>query len=333
MNACFQAMERRRRFHLFALMGLLPIAVALALSLGSFPMGPGDFWEALRNPSGGPRSLVVWNLRLPRIASALICGWGLALGGMILQGVLRNPLASPATLGVSQGAAFGAAFSVWLFGAGTMSMAFAAFLGGAAAAAFLLLLTWRGRLDARDLVLAGVALASLFTSATLVLQYLASETELALMLFWSFGDLARSTWTEWGVCAVVVLGASLWMLWRRWDLNAMEAGDAVAEGLGVNLLGLRLRALACVALVTGVVTAFHGVIAFLGLMAPHLARGIVGVEQRWLLPSSSLVGALLLLGADALGRSLPTAGVLPVGVLTSFLGAPTFLLLLMRRRS
>jgi iron complex transport system permease protein len=286
---------------------------------------------------------------VPRIAAAIVAGWGLGLSGLATQSLLRNPLASPFTLGISQGAAFGAAFSIVILGAGGMrasalrtqdaasffihsvyAVTVFAFLGALLATVVILALARLRKMTPESIILAGVALSSLFTSGTILVQYFATDVEIATVVFWTFGDVARSSWREIGLLALITGGAILYYLFHRWNLNAMAAGEESAMALGVEVERVRLAGMFIAALVAALATAFHGVIAFLGLLAPHIGRRLVGADHRLLAPFSGLIGALLLLAADTGGRLLVGSGTLPVGVLTSFMGAPLFLYLLMR---
>jgi iron complex transport system permease protein len=243
---------------------------------------------------------------------------------------LKNPLGSPSTLGISQGAAFGAALSIVAFEAKVLPVTFFAFGGSIAATLVILVLARLKQLTPEAIILAGVALSALFHSATILIQYLASETELAMVVFWTFGDVARSNWREIGVLGGMVFLASGFLIALRWDFNALSSGEEAAKGLGVRVEGLRVSGMVVAALVSALATAFHGVIAFIGLIAPHMARRLVGNNHTLLIPFSAVLGALLLLTADTLGRVLIGSGALPVGVITSFLGAPMFLYLLVR---
>ncbi len=312
------------------LAALIVILAVLAVTQGAYDMTPVRVLQALAGMADGPTGVVVWNIRMPRIIAALVVGWGLSLSGLTLQSLLENPLGSPSTLGISQGAAFGAAAAIILFGARIFSVTLFAF-GGAMGATFIILALARlRRLSPEAVILAGVALSSLFASATTLLQYVATETELAAVVFWTFGDVARSDWGEIGLMAIAAGIATLYWMVRRWDLNALASGEETARGLGVNVNRVRLEGMMAAAVVAALATAFHGVIAFVGLIAPHMARRLVGADHGMLIPFSALLGALLLLSADTLGRMLVGSGALPVGVVTSFMGAPLFLYLLIR---
>jgi iron complex transport system permease protein len=289
-----------------------------------------EFFLALTGNLEGPKRIVIANIRLPRIVSAIICGWGLSLSGLCIQSLLKNPLGSPSTLGISQGAAFGAALSIVIFGAEVFSVSFFAFSGAMAATLTILVLARLKSLSPEAIILAGVALSSLFASATLLIQYLATETELAMVVFWTFGDVARSNWQEIFLMTGTILLVSCYIISLKWELNAMSYGEETAKGLGVRVQRIRIIGMILSTLVAALATAFHGVIAFIGLIAPHIARRLVGENHGFLIPCSLLIGALLLLTADTLGRIIIGSGALPVGVLTSFLGAPMFLYLLVR---
>lgn len=319
------------------LMGVL-LAVGIVLSvfavaLGTYGLSAAKVMAALIGRAEGPATVVVWNIRLPRVAASVVTGWGLALAGLFIQSVLRNPLGSPSTLGISQGAAFGASAAIVLFGAGFFSVSVFAFGGAVCATLIIIALARLKRLSSEAVILAGVALSSLFTSATILMQYLASEIELAKVVFWSFGDVARSNWIQIGILALTTIIVAIWFMRICWDVNAIASGEETAKGLGVNVQTIRITGMLAVTLVTALATAFHGIIAFIGLIAPHMARRLVGDDHRLLVPFSGILGSLLLLTADTIGRLVVGSGALPVGVISSFLGAPMFLYLLLRGRS
>lgn len=342
----------RRRYLLLAGLAALTILLALqAVAVGAYDLSPLKVLWILLGRGEGAQAVVVWDIRLPRIAAALGTGWGLGLSGLVTQSLLRNPLASPFTLGMSHGAAFGAAFAIVFLGAGAVStsalysagsaafmftrvyaVTLTAFAGAMAATAVILLLARLRKMSASAVILAGVAMSSLFLSGTILIQYFATEVEIATVVFWTFGDVARSTWREIALLTAATALVSLYFLRRRWDLNALLAGEETAQALGVHVTRLRLLGMLLAALLVALATAFHGIIAFLGLLAPHISRRLVGGDHRLLVPCSGLVGAVLLLAADTLGRLLLGSGSLPVGVLTSFMGAPLFLYLLLRGR-
>ena len=341
----YAASVRKKTLFLLVLTGCLIALAIIAATVGKYPLPLTDVLRALLGSSSETVSVVLWNVRLPRIAAALAAGWALALSGTAMQSLLRNPLGSPSTLGISHGAAFGAAFAIVALQAGEIhslragaapglslstvySITGCAFLGSMLATAAIVLLARIRRMAPEAVILAGVALSSLFVSGTILLQYLASDTEIAAVVFWTFGDVARSNWQEIGITAAGAFLATLYFLKIRWNMNALAAGDDAASSLGVRVEKDRLLGMAVAAALAAFVTAFHGVIAFLGLLAPHIARRLVGTDHRFVMPSACLIGALLLLLADTAGRLCVGSGALPVGVITSFMGAPLFLYLL-----
>lgn len=326
----FLKREQRKRFFLLFLSALIALLVLYAITQGAYRIKFGNLLYSLAGLAEGVNQVVVWKIRLPRIAAALSVGWGLALSGLFVQTLLRNPIASPSTLGISQGAAFGASLAIILSPAGLFSVTGFAFVGAVAATAMILILARIKSLSPEAVILAGVALSSLFGAATVFIQYLADETRLAMAVVWSFGDVGRSNWAQIGTLTLATAAAWVFGFAHRWDFNALESGEESAKGLGVSVERLRFQAMLIAALVSALATAFHGLIAFIGLIAPHMARRFVRADHRFLLPVSGALGALLLLGADTLGRLCMGSGAFPVGVLTSFLGAPLFLYLLLR---
>ena len=340
----------RKKIFLFAfLLLILLMLIIYAIVVGHYDISIRKIIETLSGWDGGTENIVVWNIRMPRIVAAIVTGCALGLSGVAMQSLLRNPLASPFTLGVSHGAAFGAAFSIVFLGAGithgsniriagvdalilkNIYMVTLCAFGGAMIATIVILLLARfKKMSPESIILAGIAMSSLFTSGTILIQYFASEVEIASVVFWTFGDVARSNWTEIGFLTAVTLGGLIYFVFSRWDLNAVSAGEDTAQSLGVKVDRFRLRGMLLASLVASLATALHGVIAFLGLLAPHIGRRLIGADHRFLVPYSCLIGALLLLLADTVGRLLVGSGPLPVGVLTSFMGAPLFLYLLIR---
>ena len=328
-----RAYRQRLQHQALALAATLTLALIVAVyavSRGAYSLSPHQVLRALFGTAGECADVVVWNIRLPRIVASLVVGWGLSVSGLSIQSMLRNPLGSPSTLGISQGAAFGAAAAIVFAGAGIVSVTFFAFMGAMGATLIILLLAHLKRLSPEAIILSGVALSALFGSATILIQYMATDIQLASVVFWTFGDTARSSWREIGLLTVVVALTSIFFMTQRWDMNALDSGEEAARGLGVNVERRRLQGMAAAALIAALATAFHGVIAFVGLIAPHMARRLVGADHSLLIPFASVIGALLLLSADTIGRVLVGSGALPVGVLTSFLGGPMFLYLLVR---
>ena len=287
---------------------------------------------------------IVWNIRLPQALAAIVAGAGLSVAGVVMQSILRNPIASPFTLGVSNAGAFGAAVSVVVLGTGKMQSTVAdaviinnpymtttvAFLFCLLATGVILLISKIRGTSPEVMVLAGVALSSLFTAGTMFLQYFADDTQLAAVVFWTFGDVGRVNWLELEIMTGVVLLAILFFIVNSWNYNAIDAGDETAKGLGVNVERIRLTGMVIAALVSAVIVAFLGVIGFVGLICPHMVRRVIGDDQKYLIPGSTLFGGILLLVSDTAARLIISPYVLPVSVLTAFMGAPAFIYLLLR---
>ncbi len=326
---------------------LIPAAYFILLS-GAAEISGQQLWDSLLIGAEGSAHLVIWQIRLPRLVGALLGGASLALAGTVLQAVLKNPLAAPTTLGIAQGAAFGAALGITCSGMrnslpdlqGGFSgldesalISFFAFSFSLLTTFIIILLTRLRRAGKESIILAGVALSSLFIAGTTFLQYFADETQLAMIVHWTFGDLARASWPELYLMGVVTICSMFYFFANRLNYNALLAGDEVAQSLGVNVVRLRLLSMSVATLATAVTVTFFGILGFVGLIAPHMARRLVGSDNRYLLPLSAVLGALILLFADILGQSLLDPVALPAGVITSFLGTPVFLLLLFGRRS
>lgn len=319
---------------LAALGGVLLLAIGLSLRAGSYET---PFWELLKGIFGLSAdrkiNLVVQQNRLPRICTAILAGGGLGLSGCILQAVLRNPLASASTLGVSQGATFGAAFAIVVLGMGGTSglgIPLCAFLGSIAVALVILGLSRFRRVSPEGIVLAGVAISSMFTGATTLIQYFADEVELSTLVFWTFGDLGSTGWDDLGGMAVITAVLCLYCIAHRWDYNALLGGEETAISLGIHVKQLTLINLVLCCLCSSVVVANVGLISFIGLVAPHIVRMAVGNNHVYLIPGSILGGAALLLLGDLFARTVISPVILPIGAITSFLGGPLFLYLLFK---
>ncbi|WP_319529488.1 iron ABC transporter permease [uncultured Cohaesibacter sp.] len=280
---------------------------------------------------------VVMQLRLPRIVMAIVGGAGLSVAGVMMQGITRNPLVSPFTVGLSPAAAFGAALAI-LFGAlqmphvGTYMIVGGAFASSLICAGIVLGIAGLSGISATTIILAGIGLTYLFSAFTATLQFIATQEQLAAIVHWTFGSLNAAGWEEVGFSAVMLAIAAP-VFWRMaWALNAMAAGEETAASLGYDLKSIRLVTALLSVLVTACIIAFTGVIGFIGLVSPHIARMLIGNDHRWLVPFSMIVGAVLLLVADTIGRSLFSPAVIPVGIVVAYVGVPLFVHLILRQR-
>lgn len=325
------------------LIGTLTVALValavLALGMGFIDIPPLQaLGVALGLPWGGdasPQTAAIINqIRLPRILTAAGTGFGLGTAGAVFQGVLLNPLADPFTLGVSSGAAFGAAlclvFGLTIFG--TASLPAFAFLGAAATLAAVL---WIARGDSSrspaTLVLAGIITASILSAGLSFLKYLADE-QVATLIFWLMGSFAGSGWMQAWTVWTASLAGLFCCLWFARDLNVMSLGGRTAASLGVDPSRVRLFLLVAASFISAVCVSTAGIIGFVGLVVPHLVRLVTGPDNRVLLPASGLSGAILLLGADTLTRAVLPHEV-PIGVLTALIGGPVFCWIFRRRHT
>lgn len=324
---------------------LLFFLFIISISVGAVSIPPYDVLMTLFGQNVNHKyDAIIWNIRLPQALTAIIAGIGLSVAGVAMQSILRNPLGSPFTLGISNAGAFGAAVSVIFLGTGKIQSTIAnpitinnpyittisAFIFCMIATGVILMISRIRGASPEVMVLTGVALSSLFTAGTMFLQYFASDTQLAAVVFWTFGDVSRANWSELGLMSVLVTLAFIYFLLNRWNYNAIDAGNETAKGLGVNVEQVRLFGMTISAMITAVLVAFLGVIGFVGLVCPHMVRRIIGDDQRYLIPGSCVMGGILLLTSDTVARLIVAPYVLPVAVLTAFMGAPVFIYLIIR---
>lgn len=319
---------------LLILSGLLVVTILLSLRSGSYQTPIFQLIQGIFGQAQDPKiNLVVRNNRLPRICAAIAAGAGLGVAGCILQAVLHNPLASASTLGVSQGASFGAAFAIvvlGLTGVSGMGIPLCAFAGSIAVALLIMALSKFRQISPEGIVLAGVAISSMFTGATTLIQYFADEVQLTTLVFWTFGDLGNAGWKDLGQMGLVTAILLVYGIHRRWDYNALLSGEETAISLGIPVRRLTMISMLLCCLTSSVVVSHVGLINFIGLVAPHIVRMVVGNNHVYLVPGSALAGALLLLMGDLFARTAIAPAILPIGAITSFLGGPLFLYLLFK---
>ena len=326
---------------------LLSIWLSLALGPVSLPLF--DTLRAALRLLGVPvpgegleqAELILGQIRLPRTLLGLAVGGVLALSGVAMQGLFRNPLADPGLVGVSSGAALGAAIAIVggaAFGGlphvmGPYLLSLCAFLGGLGVTALVYRLGRRnGQTNVAVMLLAGIALTALAGSAVGLFTYLADDATLRTLTFWNLGSLNGASYARLWPLFIVTVGVALWLPRRASALNALLLGESEASHLGIDVEGLKRELVFCTALGVGAAVAAAGMIGFIGLVVPHLVRLLAGPDHRVLLPASVLAGATLLLFADLIARLALAPAELPIGIVTAFLGAPFFLYLLMRGR-
>jgi iron complex transport system permease protein len=328
------------------LLGVLFLLFVVDLMVGSSHLSFSEVILALIGKGTTSTRMIVYSIRLPRVLAGILAGIGLALSGLLMQTLLKNPMASPSTLGVSHGAVFGANFAIIVLGSGAISLSqgttlvisnpyvttLCAFLGSMISTVLILVFTKRRGFSSEAIVLSGIALGSLFQAGTTILQYFSDDTKLSSAVFWSFGDLGNVTYPELLFLLIGNLVSFLLFFFLRWRLNALESGGELAQSMGIKVEKIRFLGLFLASLLCSLSVSFLGIIGFVGLIAPHIARKLVGSNHEYLLGTSIILGAILLLFADVLSRSLLSSITLPIGAITTLFGAPLFLSLLFQKR-
>ncbi len=338
----YQKFIGRKVTFILILIPLLFILAGLAASLGSANVSMWDAYSAFLHrflpnyfESSRLAEICVWKLRLPRILMGVAAGFGLGVAGCVMQGVLRNPLASPYTLGIASGAGFGASLGI-LAGAGFVGGQYLV-IGNAFAFAlvvsFIILgLSSRRGATPESMILAGIAMMYLFTAMTMTLQYFAEAEAVKGAIFWMVGSLGRASWSKLSLVSVVLVCCVPLLILKSWDLNVLGAGDETAKSLGVQVERTRIITMVLASLLVAGIVCFTGTIGFIGLVAPHICRMVIGGDNRFLIPTSGLVGAILLVAADTVARTIMAPVILPVGIMTAYLGVPLFIYLILRGR-
>jgi len=330
----------RRRMLMIAVLVLAIIAsLVLDFTLGPAGLSLSTLWQSLLHPAtvdAGTR-VIVWDIRLPYALMAVVVGFCLGLAGAEMQTILNNPLASPFTLGVSSAAAFGAALAIilgigipgvpdqWLISAN-------AFVFALFAALMLDGVTRWTRVSTSGVVLFGIALVFTFNALVSMMQFIASEDTLQGLVFWTMGSLARASWEKLGVLSAAFALLLPFSLLSSWKLTALRLGEDRAVSFGIDVRRLRLATLLRISILSALAVAFVGPIGFIGLVAPHIARMIFGEDHRYYLPASALTGALVLSMASVASKNLIPGVIIPVGIVTSLVGVPFFLSIILRHR-
>ena len=319
--------------------------MSLAVSVGAVPVSTGTVWGILSNKvfpglieqtwSSG-REAIVWEIRLPRALLAIMVGSGLAIVGASLQAVTRNMLADPHLLGISSGGAFGAILALLHTGMfiGLLTVPLLAFAGALLSTIIVLgVIKLANATSADRLVLAGVAVSFIIMAAANILIFLGDPRASHTVVFWMLGGLGLAQWNQLAYPLTILLLCGIWLMSRAKLLNAMTVGDETAATLGISVARFRLTVFIVGALITGVMVAFSGIIGFVGLMVPHIARMLVGGDYTRVLMASALIGAIFLLWADIIARTLMAPEDMPIGIVTGLIGGIFFIWLLSRRGS
>lgn len=335
---------RRKWYILIVLSAIMILFMLVSVNAGSSSMSLSEVFKTLIGMGDERSFVVIWRLRMPRVIGAVIAGAGLSIAGCVMQNCLKNPLASPSTLGVSAAATFGANFAIIVLGAGTLLntasdavtinnpyiVTICAFCCSLSAVLLILGLSKLRGFSPESIVLAGTALSSLFSAGTTIIQYFGDDVKIAAALFWTFGDLGRISWKENLIMAAIVACAIIYFMFMRWNYNAMANGEELAKSLGVKTSQIRFWGLLISSLLTAVSVAFMGMIGFIGLIGPQIMKRLIGSDHRFLIPASALMGSVILLVADTVARTVISPVILPVGAVTSLLGAPLFFYMLLK---
>ncbi|MCC8420731.1 FecCD family ABC transporter permease [Photorhabdus thracensis] len=339
VKAHYQRILRRRIVMMMFIFLVIGASLVLDFTIGPSGLSLQSLWQTLVSPESmdaGTR-VIVWDIRLPYALMAVVIGLSLGLAGAEMQTILNNPLASPFTLGVSQAAAFGAALAIvsgvgipgvpdqWLISAN-------AFIFALLAALLLDAITRWTRVATAGVVLFGIALVFTFNALVSMMQFIATEDTLQGLVLWTMGSLARATWIKLGVMLLVFAVIFPISMMNSWKLTALRLGEDRAISFGIDVRRLRLGTLLRISVLSALAVAFVGPIAFIGLVAPHIARLVFGEDHRFYLPASALIGALVLSMASIASKNLIPGVIIPVGIVTALVGVPFFLSIILRHR-
>ena len=362
VNELYQKSYKKRVLLLAIISALLVFTILYSASVGTAQLSIGDVFTAIMHnlatktagipllgslfasfgqPLDSTSEIIVVNMRLPRIMLAVLTGVCLAVAGTVMQGVLRNPLVSPFTLGLASAASFGAAITIVL-GTGILGMLFAgmgnydiiinAFVFGMLSMFLIYGISRVRGTSQATLILAGVVLGYIFQAGVLVLQYWSNNDKLKDLSLWLMGGMTGSSWNAIIILLPISMICIVLLALKAWDMNALSAGDEIAKNLGIRVERLRLYCLLLATIAASSCLAFTGVIGFIGLMAPHICRMLIGNDHRYLIPCSALMGGLILLVSDTFARTVFSPVEIPVGIIMYIIGGIFFLYLILRGR-
>lgn len=338
-HVAYRALTLKRRLILLGLFLLLLSSFVVDLMVGPARYGAGEVIEALVDPAGVPAALrvVIWEIRLPVALMAVVTGASLAIAGAQMQTILNNPLASPFTLGISAAASFGAALAL-VFGVGLLPIAadyivpINAFIVAMGASMLIHVLSQSRGVTTETVILLGIALVFTFNALLSLLQFMASEQALGAVVFWMMGSLTKASWNKLAITTGVMVLTLPFFFRRAWALTTLRLGDDKAASFGINVRRLRLEIMLLVSLLAAVPVSFVGTIGFIGLVGPHIARMVIGEDQRFFVPASALAGAAILSASSVVSKSLIPGLIFPISIVTALIGVPFFFSLIMTSR-
>ncbi len=334
----YDALIEKRKLYITAGAAICVLVFFSDLVVGSSGMSIIDAIKTLFYPAGATtrQIVIIYNLRLPVTLMAVAVGMALALAGSVMQTILDNPMAEPYTLGISSSAGFGASLIIVLgvsaMGAGMLYVSLSAFAFSMLACLFIYMVARFRSSDKSTILLTGIAIFFTFQALLSTLQIMASSNQLSEIIFWMFGNLSKVTIEQDYVVLGVLIVAALVFMGGAWKYTALKLGDSHASSLGVDVVKLRRHTLIAVSVLTSVAVCFVGTIGFIGLIAPHIARFLVGEDHRYYIPMSMLVGAMILMVANMLSKIVIAPAIFPIGILTSLIGIPFFFYLVISKR-
>ncbi len=327
----YRKMIRKRMLILFFLFLILVFLMLFNISIGSSHITIGEILEVIfKNEGRGNHVMIIKQVRMPMALMAVVVGASLGIGGCEIQTILRNPIASPYTLGITSAASFGAAMGLILnsnvfFLPDTLAVTGNAFFFTVLVSLGVYVFSFQKRMSKTAIILFGIALNFLFSSLTMILQYIADEDKLQSLIFWTFGSLLKTTWNKFYFVFYVLVFTFIILYRNAWKLTAMTLDDNKARSIGVPVEKLRRRTILIVSFLSAVSVSFVGTIGFVGLVAPHISRQFVGEDQRFFMPLSALLGAVILSLAFLLSKVVIPGVILPIGLVTSVIGIPFFI--------
>ncbi|WP_295177477.1 iron ABC transporter permease [Shimia sp.] len=335
----YVARVSRRYGVIAAVFGLLCLSFLLDITTGPGGYSLSTIAEVLVDPmSHGARlKVIVWDYRLPVAVTAVLVGALLAVAGAQMQTILNNPLAEPFTLGVSAAASFGASLAIVLGfsvipAVGPLLVTVNAFVFALCTCGFILLATRLKGVGSETMILFGIAIFFTFSALLALMQYMASEDQIARIVFWMMGSLSRASWEKIGLGTILLCLAIPFSLYRTWPMTALRMGEATAQSMGVDVGRLRVEMLICISLLAATAVSFVGTVGFVGLVGPHIARMLVGEDQRYFVPLSAMVGALVLSLTSLISKTITPGIIYPIGIITSLIGVPIFISIILSSR-
>lgn len=335
----YKANTRKKLFLIFLGICICMASFLMEVMIGASGMTVSEIFKSLFQPGSVDKisRVIIWQMRLPVAVMGIVVGASLGLSGAVMQTILNNPLASPYTLGLSAGAGFGASIALTIgLGAltilGNFLVPMFAFVFSLIACLGIYTISKMKRFTSGIMVLAGIGMVFFFEAGQSFLQYLASPEELSNIVFWTFGSLAKAKWSNVAIITAVFLFAFVFVFKKSWKMTAMSIGDERAKSMGINVERLRMQMFIVISLLTATAVAFVGSIGFVGIVGPHIARILLGEDQRFFIPMSALGGAAILSVASVVSKIVVPGAVFPIGILTSLIGVPVFFALILRKR-